>query len=78
MKSFPKVLTNQSQRPKHHVPRFHIFRTRVPLSQQANEATEIAVLRENYQQPVKVSQDNNTVAADSQLVKCIEGLAIGK
>lgn len=35
-----------------------------------SQATKMAVLRENYQQPAKVGQDNSTVAADSQVVNC--------
>jgi len=34
-----------------------------------NQATEMAALRENYQQPAKV-ETISTVAADSQLVNC--------
>jgi len=30
----------------------------------------MAVLKENYQQPAKVSKDNSTVAADSQVANC--------
>jgi len=30
----------------------------------------MAALRENYQQPAKVSKDDSTIAADSQVVNC--------
>jgi hypothetical protein len=32
----------------------------------------MAALKENYQQPAKVSKDNGTVAADSQVANCFK------
>jgi hypothetical protein len=47
-----------------------------PISHNSNAlppvglATRMAALRENYQQPAKVNEDDSTVAADSQVDNC--------
>jgi hypothetical protein len=60
------IVTIQSQRLNHLIPRSHKFQEHFSLSL---TATEIMTFRENYQQPA-LSHGHCTVTADSQVVKC--------
>jgi len=69
LNSFP-LRYSQNQRPAIETPCSPDSQISNTLPTVANEATEMAVLKENYQQPAKVNKDNSTVAADSQVANC--------